>query len=362
MKQQPIKRIKTEEEKERFRQIYFKVSLTILFVALFLVIFVLENGFLYFHDTGFVSAFSGYDFQFHVINVGQGDCFLIKLPDDKVMLVDCGENEQFDRVKGYINDFFKSENLDKIDYFVLTHQDSDHLGCAGEVLNTFEVGKVFRPKVYSYYEQEKGLALLPYNICDTQNYNNFTIALEQSEAEQVFNEKGILIESDNYRIEFLSPSENNYDYSNDYSAVIMLSVFDKKFLLTGDASAVIEERLISQYGDKLKADVLKVAHHGSKTSSSIDFLEKVSPTYAILSAGKNNSNLPSVDILNRLYELETEIYSTKKLGCYVLSIEDKNIVIESQPSPNKSLPLIASLDILAICFVWGINFNKKVSI
>lgn len=362
MKQQSIKKIRTEEEKEKFRQIYFKVSLTIFLVALFFVAFVLENGFLYFHDVGYVSAFSGYDFQFHVINVGQGDCFLIKLPDSKVMLVDCGESVQFDKVKGYINDFFKSEKLNKIDYFVLSHQDNDHLGSASEILNTFKVEKVFRPKVYSNYEKENGLALLPYNICETKDFNNFTLALYQNDVEQVFNRKGILLEGDNYRIEFLSPSENNYEYSNDYSAVIMLSVYDKKFLLTGDASTVIESELISKYGNKLKADVLKIAHHGSKTSSSAIFLEKVKPTYAILSVGKNNSSLPNVEILNRLHDLETEIYSTKKLGCYALSIENKDIVMQSQPSASKSLPLIASLVILAICFVWGINFKKKVSI
>lgn len=360
MKHQPIKRIKTEEEKKKFRQIYFKVSLTVFFVALFFVAFVYGNGFLYIHDVGYVSAFSGYDFQFHVINVGQGDCFLIKLPDSKLMLVDCGESEYFDKVKGYINEVFKSENLNKIDYFILSHQDNDHLGSASKIINTFNIGKVFRPKVYSSYERENGLAVLPYGSCDTDDFYNLTYALHKKGVEQVFNEKGILITGENYSINFLSPKEDFYASSNNYSAVIMLKIHDKKFLLTGDASATIERRLVEEYGDQLKADVLKVAHHGSNSSSIDTFLEKVSPDYAILSVGKNNLDLPNVEVLNRLHELETEIYSTKKLGCYALAIEGNKIAMKNQPEASKSLPLFASLDILAICMVWGVNFNKKV--
>lgn len=359
MKEKSIKRIKTEEENAKRRQIFLKISLSFFFVSLFFVAFILGNGYLYFCNRGYVDAFNGYDFQFHVINVGQGDCFLIKLPDKKVLLVDSGESENYNIVKGYISEFFKKENLSKIDYFVLTHQDADHIGSASKILNNFNVGQVFRPKVYSAYEQEKGLAVNSYQIFNTEDFNNFTISLYENNVNFQFNEKGIMLGGNNYKLEFLSPEADNYTASNDYSAVIMLTAQNKKFLLTGDATSNIEQNLIREYGDELKSDVLKISHHGSKTSSSEEFLSKVNAKYAILSVGENNSGLPNVEILNRLYAQNCTIYSTKKLGCFALSVVNGEIVMSSQPDLNKDLPLLASLTILAVCFVWGINFQIK---
>lgn len=359
MKAKSIKRIKTEEENAKMRQILFKVSLSIFFVSLFFVAFMLGNGFLYFHNNGYVDAFNNYDFQFHVINVGQGDCFLIKLPDRKVLLVDSGESENYAIVKGYINEFFKKEKLSRIDYFVLTHQDADHIGSADKILNNFDVGLVFRPKVFSPYEQEMGLADNSYQIFNTEDFNNFTISLHENNVHYKFNEKGITISGSGYNLEFLSPENDNYTASNDYSAVIMLTAKGKKFLLTGDATSNIEDTLIREYGENLKSDVLKISHHGSKTSSSEDFLSKVNASFAILSVGENNSGLPNVEILNRLYAQNCTIYSTKKLGCFALSVENNQIIMRSQPVLNKDLPLMASLTILAVCFVWGINFQRK---
>lgn len=359
MKQGKIKRIRTEEEKDRWRRIYFKVALSVFLVALFLVFFMLGNGWLYFYDTGYVEAVCGQDFQFHVINVGQGDCFLIKFPDDKIALIDCGDEDAYSTVKGYVNKLMSSENLSKIDYFILTHQDSDHIGCAYKILNDFDVDIVYRPKVYSSFEQENGLVQYAYSIYDGNLYNNFTIALIDNNIDYVFNERGLEINGGDYYLQFLSPKNNTYSASNDYSAVIMLKILGKKFLLTGDATNKIENELIEEYGNNLKADVLKVAHHGSNTSSSEDFLSIVNPEVAILSVGENNNNLPNVNVLNRLYNLNTTIYSTKKLGSFAFMLDEGELKIKTHPIPSSSLPFIACLIILLISFVWGINFNRK---
>lgn len=359
MKHQAIKRKLTEEEIEKRRQIFFKISLSMFLLSLFFVAFVLGNGFLYIKNVGYVNAFSGNDFQFHVINVGQGDCFLIKLPDEKVLLIDCGEQEQYPIVKGYLNEFLAREKLSQIDYLILTHQDSDHLGCASNIIQEFDVKFVYRPKVYSSYEFENGLVINDYYIFNTEIFNNFTISLYQKNIAFGFNEKGVMMYGENYTVEFLSPNEDKYSASNNYSAVIMLNVADKKILLTGDATEKIEKTLIEEFGDTLKSDVLKISHHGSATSSCQEFLDKVKPEFSLLSVGDNDSGLPSVDVLNRLYKSETTIFSTKKLGCFALSIENGQIVMQSQPLPDNQLPLLASITILLICFVWGVNFNVK---
>lgn len=359
IKTQKIKRTLTEEEKTKFTQIFLKLAMSFLFVAIFILAFVLDKGYLYIHNTGYVQDAYGYDFQFHVINVGQGDCLLIKFPDDRVLLVDTGENDAYKGVHAYIKEFFKRENLDRIDYFVLTHQDSDHIGGAGEILRDFKVEKVFRPKVYSKYEQEMGLNTLPYNICTTESYNNFARMLLTKNINFLFNESGISIVGDNYTIQFLAPTQDTYSASNDYSAVIMIKVFDKKFLLTGDATSQIEEGLISRYGDNLSAHVLKIAHHGSNTSSSQAFLQAVNPKFALLSVGENSNLLPSIDVLNRLYQQNVTIFSTKKLGSYALVIDKEEILAFSQPLPSKTLPVFACVVILAVCMVWGIKFNTK---
>lgn len=359
MKREKIKRIWTQEDKEKFRQTYIRISLTIFFVALFLIAFNLGNGYLYIYDVGYVSELNGNDFQFHVIDVGQGDCFLIKLPDNKTLLIDCGEADTYEQVSGYIKKFLKEEKLSKIDYFVLTHQDEDHIGNASQIIKRFDVGKVFRPKVYSKYEQENSLNAYVYGICETDSFNEFTIALHDKGVDYTFNEKGVVLAGENYSINFLSPSKNSYSNSNDYSAVIMLKIYQKKFLLMGDASYKIENELIEEYGDYLKADVLKISHHGSKSSSSQDFLDIVKPKYAILTAEKDSDDLPNVDVLNRFHAIETTIYSTKKLGCYAFTTSNNEIIMKSHPVASKDIPLIASLIIIAICMVWGLNFERK---
>lgn len=359
MKQDKVKCIKTQQEKDYIWQIIFKVGLTFLFVSLFLMAFILGNGKAYFYDTVYVSKFINQPFQFHTINIVQGDSFLIKFPDDKTMLVDTGENDNYPVLKSYLKQYFKNEKLNQIDYFVLTHQDSDHLGSADLVLRDFKVNKVFRPKVKSLYEKENSIISENYEICETESYNNFTITLHQKNINYAFSERGIVLSGGGYKVEFLSPSEDKYSYSNDYSAVLMITYQDKKFLLMGDATTQIEDELKDFYQDNLKADVLKLAHHGSKTSTSESFLDIVKPKYAILSVGKNNSNLPSSDVINRLNDKKIPIYSTQKEGNFAFCIQNGNIVQSSEEGRNKTLPFLASLLIIGVSLVWGIKFKKK---
>ena len=115
--------------------------------------------------------------------------------------------------------------------------------------------------------------------------------------------------------------EKNPQNSNDYSAVIMIECFGKKILLTADIESDIERKLVDNYGDILNADILKVAHHGSNTSSTDIFIEKVSPSYAIISVGKNNFGHPNSEVIERLENfVNKNLYRTDTDGDIVVGI------------------------------------------
>ena len=137
---------------------------------------------------------------------------------------------------------------------------------------------------------------------------------------------GTNIEVDtNLKVEMLSPNSENYDDMNNYSAVIKLSYNNTSFLFTGDAESISEQEMISK-GYDLKADVLKVGHHGSATSTTALFLNKVSPQYAIISVGKENSyGHPDNLILNRLKTFGVEVFRTDEAGTIIATSDGETI-------------------------------------
>ena len=215
------------------------------------------------------------------INCGQGDSALVELPYSKgIMVIDC-----FNSI-----DYLKSRGIDYIDYLVLTHSDSDHIGDYVKVLDEFKVGMIYYPiyderfdKLLSGYNNKKG-------ICDINTIN-----------------------SNVFDIEVFGPI-NEYSDVNSNSIVLKLRMYDTTFLFTGDMTIEEEYDLIDKYNNRLNSDILKVGHHGSNTSSSKEFLEYVSPVYSIISVGENNSyGLPNSDVVKRLEE-ESKVYMTKDCG------------------------------------------------
>lgn len=239
----------------------------------------------------------------YCMDVGQGDCTYMIFPDGKTMLIDAGERDEDAYLK--LNDYI----TDKIDYFVLTHPHSDHAGGAEDVLNTYNVDKIFMPDATNtspFYE----------NLIDKISREKLTVIEAKA---------GVIIhDNDNLRVEIISPGERGYNDINNMSAVIKITYNENAFLFMGDAEKEVEQDLITD----VKSDFIKVGHHGSNTSSTKSFLDRVSPKYAVISVGEfNDYNHPHNEVLKRFEQIGTDIYRTDLMGNIFVSSDGKNIEI-----------------------------------
>lgn len=232
----------------------------------------------------------------HFISVGQGDAIAINLPDDKVMLIDTGPQNTAVTLTNYLNEkVLNTSRDDVIDYLILTHADSDHIGGALRVLQNFDVENIYMPAFESDGLQFNSLI----SYVEENNYNVIE-NLEEIEC------------SREYSIEVFGPFE--YTTSNDSCPIIKVSYIDASFLFTGDISSSIEEELILNFGDEIDCDVLKVAHHGSKYSTSLEFLEMVTPQYAVISCGRNSYGHPTDVVINNIYDVGATLLRTDQQG------------------------------------------------
>ena len=276
------------------------------------------------------------ELKVHFIDVGQGDSILVEFPDDKIMLVDAGPGSNEDDLLSYLNSVFETRNDREIDYFIATHQDEDHVGGADVVFDNFDINVFYRPKVYTDEEMESlGYETSQVNTCNTKC---FTTMIEKAYQEncdifdtQIDINPLFLSEDCSYDVQFLSPSQSKYQDANNYSPIIRIEYLSRVFMLTGDAETDIEDEVLDNYKDTpqfLKCDVLKLGHHGSRTSTSKEFLEALSPTYAVISVGVGNSyNHPNDEVVARVasYIGEQNIFRTDEMGNIVFGIDADNI-------------------------------------
>ena len=244
------------------------------------------------------------------LDVGQGDSIFITLPDSKTLLIDAANPGDGDEISSYLS----AKGVTKIDFLVATHPHADHIGGMAEVINNFEIGQIFAPKVAAS------------DVPTSKTYENFLTAV-QNKGLKITAAKGgsTLFEGDGYLAQCLAPNKESYDGLNNYSIVFKLTHGSNTFLFTGDAEAEVEEEIID-YSYNLDCDVLKVGHHGSSSSSSSEFLEAVSPKYAVISCGKDNSyGHPHTETLTSLNNLEglEKIYRTDDDGT-VTAVSDGN--------------------------------------
>lgn len=255
----------------------------------------------------------------HFIDVGQGDSTFMELPGGETMLIDAGESEYGSAVANYI----KNLGYDTLTYVVGTHPHSDHIGGLEEIIRSFNVGSVYMPKVSS----------------NTETFEDLLIAVKEKGLTVNTAKKDVLIiEKENLRAEILSPVMEEYSNLNNYSAVVMLTYGNNKFLFTGDAEALVEEELL---GD-LSCDVLKVGHHGSSTSSSDSFLKAARPEYAVISCGKDNKyGHPHSEVLSRILDVGASVLRTDISGNIVIESDGSNIKIsenaEVQPPVTSTI-------------------------
>lgn len=243
------------------------------------------------------------------IDVGQGESILIQTPNGKVILIDAGTSTS----KTNISDYLDSLNIDTIDVLVASHPHADHIGGMAYIINNYEIGSIYMPKA----------------ISTTKTYETLLETI-QSHGYMINTAKdGVTINIDkSIAIDILAPISRDYNDLNQYSIVIKITYGNISFLFMGDAGATSENELLYS-GVDLKADVLKVGHHGSSTSTTINFLDEVAPDYAIISVGAGNSyGHPTEQTTNRLLDASTEIFRTDKDGTVVISTDGVKIIIE----------------------------------
>ena len=240
------------------------------------------------------------------IDVGQGDSALIHLGLNKGdILIDTGGKYNYDTSKDIIS-YLMSVGIKDIDFLILSHGDFDHLGSSTNLVNNYKVGKViFNKDDYNKLELNLIKLLKQKNISYYKNIKEINID----------NNKLYLLDS------------GLYDNENDNSNVIYTELNKYKFLFMGDAGIKVEKNILEKYNLK-NIDVLKVGHHGSKTSSSKDFIVEVKPKYSIISVGKNNRyGHPNKEVLSILED--SKIYRTDKNGSVLFKIKNNKLAIET---------------------------------
>lgn len=265
----------------------------------------------------------------HFIDVGQGDSIFIEFPDNKTMLIDAGPSSSANIITNYINNLQITEN-NVINYVLLTHSDEDHCGAMPNVMNMFDVQMIIRPKIFSSRISGDGEDFLGNKLLsDTLAYANAINAFNAENCPIIFADKQALnstskieggINDTYYQLVFYAPTENYYSSSNDYSPIFVIEYNNKKIMFTGDASTSSENLVMSETEFPV-VDVLKVAHHGSSSSTSLDFLNQVMPNYSIISVGKNNTyGHPTTALLNRLSYINSKILRTDIVGTIVVNV------------------------------------------
>lgn len=245
---------------------------------------------------GNTTSTSGKGLTVEYIDVGQGDCALIRC-GDKNMLIDCGEREYYQVVKSYL----KNNGISRLDIVVATHPHSDHIGGMYMLIEDFDIGTFIMPKL------SKG------NIPTTKTYLNMISSLKEKSISPDYAAVGKVYNLSEAKIEILAPV-NDSDELNNMSVICMLTYGKSKFLFTGDAETPVETDMIKNGAD-LKCNVLKVGHHGSTTSSGEKFLKKADPDVAVISVGEGNDyNHPHSEILDRLLKRDVTIYRTDEDG------------------------------------------------
>ncbi|ETT45686.1 putative S-layer protein [Paenibacillus sp. FSL R7-269] len=240
--------------------------------------------------------------QVYFLDVGQGDSTLIRTPSNQYVLIDGGNNSQGADVVKYL----KTLGVTTLDAMVATHPDADHIGGLDDVLKALDVKSVYAPKVSH----------------TTQTYKDFLTAVKNEGRTIKAVGKGVKIPLQGVDASFLAPVNTYGDNLNDWSAVLKVTFKSNSFLFTGDAEKASESDMLAD-GTSLRADVLKVGHHGSNSSTSKPFLDAVKPSYAVISVGKNNYGHPDSGILSRLKNANASVLRTDQKGT-ITAISDGN--------------------------------------
>lgn len=239
------------------------------------------------------------------LDVGQADSILINA-NNKYMLIDAGNNEDGEKLVMYL----KSLGIEKFDYVVGTHAHEDHIGGMDNIIDSFDIGTFYMPDV----------------ITTTKTFEDVLDSLEKKNLNFDTPQIGSTFDLGKAKIETIYVGKDSKNLNNS-SIILKLTYGNVSFLFTGDTESDVEKTLLNK---DIESDVLKVAHHGSNTSSSNAFLKKVNPKYAIISVGTGNSyGHPKSVILDRLEKLGTKIYRTDELGTIIVTTDGEKIEVSN---------------------------------
>lgn len=252
------------------------------------------------------------ELQVFYIDCGQADATLIKCKDN-AMLIDSGENDQ----GTVIQMFLQRNGVKKLDYIIGTHLDSDHIGGMDVILTKFDCDTIILPDL------DKDTAAFC-DVIDTMNYRNYK------------NTKPVVGETyqlGNAEFTIISPNEDYpQDDHNNWSIGIKLEHGSNTFLFTGDAEKESEADILSN-GIDISADVYKVAHHGSNTSTTDELLNAINPTFAVISCGKDNTyGHPHAETLEKLKARNIKVFRTDEQGTIVATSDGENLAWNYEPS------------------------------
>lgn len=227
------------------------------------------------------------------LDVGQGASQLLISPTGQTMLIDAGNNDREEQMVEYLEQY----GVDRLDIVIGTHPDADHIGGLDAVINTVDVGKIYMPKVQA----------------NTKTFESLLRSIKNKGLKVTTAKAGLQLDWDEQvDVTMIAPVVNGLD-NNNMSAVIKVTYGDTSFLLTGDASSASEKEMIGS-GVDLQADVLLVGHHGSKSSTTLSFLNQVNPKYAVIQVGDNSYGHPKETILERLRKKNIEVYRNDLQG------------------------------------------------
>ncbi len=252
----------------------------------------------------------------HFINVGQGDSILIETPEGKTMLIDGGPPKAGKHLVKYL----QKRNITRVDVVVATHPDFDHIGGLSEVMETFPIGQVI----------ETGKFHL------TKTYATYAATIFLKQIPVTIAKKGDFIQIDpNLQIELLNSSSEKKE--NNPSSIALKMTYDEvDFLFMADVEKAQEIEMLDE--TDVSANIIKIAHHGSKTSSSRTFLQQVDPDIAILTYSKaNDFGHPANRVIHDLQSLSSFIYSTAVFGNIVIESNGQDYVIIPEKSPFDAL-------------------------
>lgn len=252
------------------------------------------------------------EMKVHFIDVGQGDATLIQ-SGDAAMLIDAGDDTKGTLLQNYL----QKQGVTKLDYLILTHPDADHIGGAPVIVTKFEVDRVFM----SNFEK------------DNKTYRKLIQALDDKRLSFETPAVGSRYRLGGAEVTILAPVKE-YEDPNNASIALIVYNGENSFLFTGDAEEEAENDLLTQ-NTSVRADVYQAGHHGSRTSSSIAFMQAVNPAYAVISCKEGNSyGHPHAQTMNRFRERGMKVFRTDEQGSIIAVSDGSEITWNCAPSES----------------------------